>query len=173
MERDLKNYIPENEITGCGKLIKNIMFKPKAAPIVCTFFAILLILIKSWISIALAIFTIVMVVYVALKVKDYKTISIYDNCIVLYDTHQTDLARKIDYSDVVEWTVKASQGASDALMLKLNTGEIIYKDSFQVSSVYRELNKLMPERESRAIQAEKNKQSSAKFKFRFPKFKKK
>lgn len=173
MERDLKDYIPENEITGCGNCIKNIMFKPKSAPIICGVFALLLLLIRSWISIALAIFTIAMVLYVALKVDDYKTISIYDNCIVLYDTKQPELARKIDYADVVEWTVKASEGASDALMLKLSSGEILYKDTFQVSLVYKELNKLMPEKESRAIQAEKNKQTSAKFKFRFPKFKKK
>lgn len=158
------------EIQDCGNFIMDVFYKPKGAPIVCGIISILLIITLNWIAIILGVFVLAIILFVQFKIEDYKTMTIYDRSVVIYDTHDLNKARKVCYEDVEEWTVKSSEGISDAVMLKLKDGEVVYKDTFQTSIAYKQLNKIMPEKESRAVQAEKNKQRSAKFKFKFPSF---
>lgn len=162
--------VPVDEILDCGTLVKEVFYKPKSAPYICAIFSLLLVITLNWVAIILGVFVFAFVLFVSFKIEDYKTMNIYDRCIVIYDTHDLNKARKVNYEDVEEWTVKSSEGISDALMLKLKNGDVVYKDTFQTGIAYKELNKIMPEKESRAVQAEKNKKRSAKFKFKFPSF---
>ena len=86
---------------------------------------------------------------------------------LIYKLDNNDLVRKIAYEEVEEWTCKDDGGKSNCVMIKLKTQEVIYKDTFQSSKVYSQFDKIMHEKETRAIQQEKNRQRQLKFKFKF------
>ena len=118
------------------------------------------------------VFVLAFVAFVFLKVEDYLTLSIFPTFVLVYQLGSTEMVRKINYEDIEEWTCKDNEGKSNCVMIKLKTQEVIYKDTFQSSKVYGKFDKIMHEKETRAIQQEKNRQREFKFKFRWP-FKKK
>lgn len=170
MNNENSKYISVEELTDCGSLIKEISYKPKTAPYVCAGLAAVLLITMNWIAIILGIFIIAFILFVTFKIEDYRTLTIYDQCIVVYDRKNLDLARKITYDEVEEWTVKSAEGITDALMLKLKDGDVIYKDTFQTSDVYKALKKIIPMKETREVRAEKNRQKKVKFRFKLPSF---
>ncbi len=91
----------------------------------------------------------------------------------MYAYQSEDLVRVIKYEDVVEWGCKTDEGKSNAMMFRLNTGEVIYKDTFQANKAFSALNKIMPERETRTMQLEEFKAKGKNYKFRLPFGKKK
>ena len=168
-----KEYRTIENLDRTGNLIGKVGYKPRHAIIISCIAAGLLCLTMNWIAILLAAFIILISLFVNHLVKERLTMEIYDQYILLFDSDDNNLVRKIDYADIVEWGCKNSENAADALMLKLSDEEVVYKNTFQIGKALRFLNKVIPDKEERRIQEEKNKEK--KLKFSMPKwpFKKK
>ena len=165
-----EKYLPEETIVREGKLLASIGYVPNMAFLVCGIVGVLLCVTRLWGLVILGVFIVVLTVSVKVFVKDYKVLDIYDNNLILYDLDNT-YARKINYDSIVEWACKHGTSSADAIMLKLNDEEVIYKDTFMIGKAYRVINKLMPEKESQAIKDKEN--AKTKLKFDIPFFKKK
>lgn len=167
-----EQYVPADTIENRGNLIAEINFKPKSAPIICIIAGVVFIITLHPLAVGLGIFIIAMTIFVGVKVKDYRTMGIYDRCLILYSTEDPSLARRIEYDDIEEWTCKSGKNSTDALYIKMKSGEIVYKNTFQISAVYRSLNKVIAKKESREVQAERNRNTKLKFSFPFRRKKK-
>ena len=165
-------YVPKSTLELEETLICDINYKPTFSLILGAIFGILMFFTGNIIAIVLGIFVLAFVIFVHFKVEDYLTLSIYPSYVLVYKLDSSELVRKIYYEDIEEWTCKDSDGKSNCVMIKLKTQEVIYKDTFQSSKVYGKFDKIMHEKETRAIQQEKNRQREFKFKFKWP-FKKK
>ena len=165
-------YVPKNTLEIEETLICDIYYKPTFSLILGALFGVLMFFTGNILAIVLGVFVLAFVLFVYLKVQDYITLSIYPSFVLVYQLGNSEMVRKIYYEDVEEWTCKDSEGKSNAVMIKLKTQEVIYKDTFQTSKAYGKFDKIMHEKETRAIQQEKNRQRELKFKFKWP-FKKK
>ena len=163
------NIKPENEIEREGNLLAQIGFKSNTALIASVIFGLLLCATMIWGLIIAGVVVLALAVFVQMKVKDYKVMDIYDTNLIIYDLDDNN-AFRLELSKVKEWTCKHGGAGADAIMLTLDNGEVIYKDTFLLGKAYRNLNKVMPEKESQALKDEENKKS--KLKFDIPFFKK-
>jgi len=157
------------DITGTGTLIGEVWYKPQWAVIVCCFIAFLLCLTANYMAIILAVFIFAISFFVNHSVKDYKTVEVYDYYLIIYSAIDDETGRRILCDDIVEWTCKNGNNAADALMIELEGGEVVYKNTFQIAKLFRYLNKVIPEKESKRIQEEKNKNTKLKFSWPFKK----
>ena len=126
-------YEPKNTIEIEETLICDIYYKPTFSLILGAIFGVLMFFTGNLLAIMLGLFILVFVIFVYLKVKDYITLSIYPSFVLIYQLGNTEMVRKIYYEDFEEWTCKDSEGKSNAVMIKLKTQEVIYKDTFQTS----------------------------------------
>ncbi len=169
MSEEKSQVLPIGEIKNEGKLIQEIFYKPKGATVVCLLVGLCFIVTLHPAAIALGIFILAVALFVIFKIKNYKTIGVYDRYLIIYATKDQNYARRIELDEIQEWTVKSGEGISDALMLKLQDGEVLFKDTFQIGLVYKSLNKVIPEKETRKIREEANKKKKLKFSWPFKK----
>ncbi len=167
-----KNLKPLELLENDGILIGEVNFKPNRAIIIAFIAALALILTRHPLAIVLAAFILGIALYVHYNVKDRKTVGVYDNYLIVYGSENPELARRIDFEDIVEWECKTNQNGADAVMLKLNDEEVIYKDTFQLPLAAKLLRKALPAKDSRKIKEEKNKNKKLKFDNPFKRFKK-
>ena len=73
----------------------------------------------------------------------------------LYSDKKDDTVIKINYHDIKEWTVNNKQQGSNGIILILNDGRTIAKETFQINKAYNHLSKVMEEKESRVIELNK------------------
>ncbi len=165
-------YVPKSTVEIEETLICDIGYKPTTSLILGVIFGVLMFFTGNILAIVLGVFVLAFAIFVYLKVADYITLSIYPSFVLVYQLKNEEMVRKIYYEDIEEWTCKDAEGKSNSVMIKLKTQEVIYKDTFQTSKVYGKFDKIMHEKETRAIQQEKNRQREFKFKFKWP-FKKK
>ncbi len=157
MEKKIE-FVKREEINPEGKLIKKIGFKSKMSEILFLVVGLALCATLNIYAILLGLFLIAISFFVFKFVKDYKTMDIYEKGIIIYATEDDSMATYISYDDLQEWTGKYSEyGSPEAIMFKLKTGETIYKNSFLANSAFLHLNKLIGEKESKRIKAEKRK----------------
>ncbi|MFI3283584.1 MAG: hypothetical protein R3Y57_00725 [Erysipelotrichaceae bacterium] len=170
-----EEYQPVNEIEIDEPLVAEIGFKPLYASYICLIVGILLIITGFTIAMMLGAFFILISLFVHFALKDYKTMDIYETYLILYDTADVSLAKKVMFDDIVEWNCKNSEKTTDALMLKFGEFDVIYKDTFQANKVYKVLYKLIREKETYVIKEEENKKKKLVFRgFKgFDRFKKK
>ncbi|MBR0473386.1 MAG: hypothetical protein IJJ19_00130 [Erysipelotrichaceae bacterium] len=147
-----------NAINITGNLVKSIMFKNNISAYIIMVCGAFLFLLRNIWGYLLGVFSIGIALFVLLKVKDHKVMDIYDDAIVMYADDEGKTAAKISFDEIIEWTIQNNASGVDAVMLKLKSGEVIYKNTFQVSKCYDTLMKFISERESRVIQMEKNRQ---------------
>ena len=93
--------------------------------------------------------------FVIFKIKDYKCFEIYQDAILIYSDKKDDTVIKINYHDIKEWTVNNKQQGSNGIILILNDGRTIAKETFQINKAYNHLSKVMEEKESRVIELNK------------------
>ncbi|NLZ75092.1 MAG: hypothetical protein GX914_01155 [Erysipelotrichia bacterium] len=157
MEKKIE-YVDIAELKPEGKLIKAIGFKSKLSETIALMVGIALCATLNIYAIILGLFFIVLSVVVMVLVKDYKTIDIYEKGVIIYNSNDVTKAAYIPYKDLQEWGGKYSEyGSSEAIMFKLKDGETIYKNTFLANRAYIYLNRLLSEKESKAIAAEKRK----------------
>lgn len=165
-------FIPIEEIDLTGQLIASIRYKPKLAIIICFGLGFLFIATLNIAMVLLGAFVVGLSWFVNYSIKDRKVVDIYSDNLVIFDNEQL-LARKVVFEDIKEWTCKHGVSSADALMLVLEDGEEIYKNTFSVGKIYKKLNKLIPKKESQAIKDEESSKSKLKFRNPFTKKNKK
>jgi len=161
-------YVDINEIDLTGTLIGTAGYKPQYAVILTCIGAALLCLTRNWIAIGLAGFLTAISLFVNYKVQERKTVGIYKEFLIIYDSDDDNKAQKINLDDIVEWTCKNGTSSADALYIKLKDGKEIYKNTFQIGKMFRCMNKCIPDKESARIKEEENK--NKKLKFSIPKW---
>ena len=145
------------EIRPAGKPLKAITYKPYIACYVAITAGIGMLFLKHWAFIVLGVFFVGIALFVLLKIKDRNVIDIYQEGVLIYGLEDNTKGMYVRYDDIVEWSAKSSQGGSECVYFVLTDGRHIYKDTFQAIIAYRQLNKLMPEKESEHIRLEKMK----------------
>ena len=161
-------YVNKNELEINEKLIIDVKFKPMNTLIFGAVLGVLCCVTLNTYAIILGGVILAYSLFVYMNVKDYITLSIYETFVLVYAYESEDQVRVIKYDDVVEWGCKTDEGKSNAMMFRLNTGEVVYKDTFQANKAFSALNKIMPERESRTMQLEEFKAKGKNYKFRLP-----
>ena len=169
MAKSKKKYLSNEQLAELGKPLAEISYKQKSAVYVVVVLSLLLCITLRWELVVLGVILLLMAMYVAFKVPDRKVIDIYDSFLIVYD-FEGALGEKIDYDNIVEWSCRSDQTGNSGIILRLDNGEVISKDTFMVTKAYRSFNKVIKEKESRAV-AEANKTKS-KYTIRNP-FKKK
>lgn len=160
---------PLNEIENNGQLIANVYYKPNTATYICIVVSIAFILTLNPLAMFLGVFVLGIAAFVTFKIKDRITLGIYDTYLIMYSTDDQSMAQRFEYDQIAEWNCKSGTGISDALMLRLIDGQVIYKDTFQTSKVFKAFNKVIPKKETYAIREEENKKTKLKFSLPFKK----
>ena len=171
MSKNKDKYVAIDNISRDGDLRLALKYKPRLAYFTCLAVGCLLCITLHWAAIVMGLFLICLAVFMELTVKDYQVMDIYENFLIVYDL-ENDKARRIEFDDIVEWTCKHGMTNADSVMIKLQDGEYIYKDSFLSNRAYRVLNKLMPKKESQIVKDKENAKSKLKFDIPFIKRKK-
>lgn len=170
-EFELPKYVEKSTLEITETPIALIMYKPKTTLLLAAVFAGAFILMGQLLTILLGVFIFLLALFVQFKVDDFPTLEIYKDYVLIYKLDSHTLVRKVNYDDVEEWTSMDNEGKSNCVVFRLKNGEKIYKDTFQSSKAYRELKKLMEDKESRVVQhrkmVEKNKKVKMKFKLPF------
>ncbi len=165
-------YVEKSTLSLPSTYLSLILFKPKSTMLIAAVFAILFILMGQVLTIVLGLFIFAFALFVQFKVKDYPTLEVYDDFVLVYKLDSDSLVRKLDYCDIEEWTCKDNEGKSNCVVFKLYNGETIYKDTFLSGKAYRLFRKLMGDKESRVVQhqkmVERNKKVKPKFRFKLP-----
>ena len=165
-------YVELSSLEINEECVAKIKYKPVTSLYVGLFFSILFIALMNLATVILGLFILAYTCFVHFVVKDAPALDIYPSFALIYKLDAPHLVRKVDYEDVEEWTCSDNEGRSSCVKLKLFSGELIYKDTFQSAKVYRQFSKIMRDKESRLVQhrkmEEKNRQMKSKFRFKLP-----
>ena len=168
MKVDNEKYLPK-ELVNCDGILKaEITYKPVFSVYIGLVIGCLLCATLIWQIVILGVFVLALTVVIFKFVNDYKVMDIYDNFLIIYAIEEP-LARRVDFADIKEWSCKPGLSSSDSVMIVLNDGEVIYKDTFKINKVYKCLNKLIKEKESRVIKEKEKEGSKLVFKNPFKK----
>ena len=162
-EENFTTQRPE-DIEVTGRLIANIGFKLVTASYLMIAVGIgVIALTRNLTGIILGIIPIVIGVLAIIRVKDYKTMDIYDDSIVIYTDPSCEKAVKIPYEDIEQWSVEGQASAADAIMLVLKNGLTVYKNTFQSEKAAKALLEKLEKKEKRFLNQLKVREENAKF----------
>ncbi len=162
-EENFTTYKPE-EIEITGKLIASIGFKLLTASYVMIAAGIgVIVLSRNFWGIVLGIIPIALGVMAIIRIKDYKTMDIYDDSIVIYTDPSWEKAVKIPYDDIEQWSSESQANAADAIMLVLKNGLTVYKNTFQIEKATKALLENLEKKEKKFINQQKVREENAKF----------
>ncbi|MBR0385515.1 MAG: hypothetical protein IJI05_03105 [Erysipelotrichaceae bacterium] len=154
-----------------GTFITTILYKPVKAVIIIAIAAVLLIaLIRNIWAVLLGGFALALAAIVHFKMEDYKVVDVYDDALIIYADETGEKAARIPYEDIQEWSAVSENAASSAIMFKLTNGRVFYKNTFRTADAHKVLFKIMPEKESRQIQMQKNRETKLVFRNPFKKW---
>lgn len=143
-------YKPVTEVVPSGNFVKNIGFKPKAAPYVCLAVGVGVCLLPNLLSKLLGVFFILMSIVVFGLVKDYKILDVYTEGVMLYGDREAKYSYFLKYDDIKSWTVLKDDG-HDTLVFTLHDGSRIMKTTFQAYDAYKKIDNIIPEKEEQYI----------------------
>ena len=158
MEEINYNYQKLEDIQINSELVKSIMFKPKKAPIIIIVVGAPLMFVNIFLVRLLGAFFIIMALVVLRFVEDRKVIDIYKEGCLIYHPRDNSLGYYLKYDDVVEWKVNHESG-HDQIIFTLKDGNKTFFDSFEINKAYEALDSVLHDKEERAIQAKKNKET--------------
>lgn len=153
--------INEIEITGNHK--KTIYFKNNISTYTILICGVLLLITRNVYAIVLGLFCVAISLFVLIKVKDHRVMDIYDDSVIIYATDDDTRATKVMLDDIVEWSSNNNPNGAYVTIIKLKNGQTIVKDTFQLGRVYNTLFDLIPDKETRQIQINKNKNQKLEF----------
>ena len=157
------DYLDISKIDVTGTLIGNVGYKPQYTIIITCVFAALLCLTRNILAIGIAVFMAAFALFVNRSVKERKSVDVYKEFLIVYDSEDESKAQKIDVDDIVEWGCKSGTTGADALWVKLKDEREIFKNTFQIGKMFRCMNKCLPDKESAAIREEESKNKKLKF----------
>ena len=156
--KELK-YLNIEEVKSEGNFIRAISFKPKMPIVVTGVAGIALLFVNNIFARILGAFFILLAFFVFKEIEDYKVMDIFDKGIMIYGDKKAKLACFIPFEMIQEWSVNRDNG-HDTVEIKLAENNIIYKDTFEASKVYKTLYSLLKEKEKNYIKAQKSKHLS-------------
>ena len=160
-EENFTTYKPE-EIEITGKLIANIGFKLLTASYVMIAAGIAVIaLTRNFWGIIFGLVPIALGVMAIIRIKDYRTMDIYDDSIVIYTDPSCEKAVKIPYEDIEQWSSESQANAADAIMLVLKNGLTVYKNTFQIEKATKALLVNLEKKEKRFLNQQKVREENA------------
>ncbi|MBO4218266.1 MAG: hypothetical protein J5694_06265 [Erysipelotrichaceae bacterium] len=148
-------YFDISEIKPADQPLKAITYKPYVPCYICVAAGVGMLLLRHWAFLVLGLIFIGLSLFVLFKIKDHKVLDIYSDGVLIYSLNEESKGIYVRYDDLAEWTTKSAQGGSECVYFLLADGTQIYKDTFQALTAYRQLIKLMPEKESEHIRMEK------------------
>ena len=146
---------PISEVEIDSNHLATIMYKNNLAIYVMAVISIVLIITLNIWGVIFGTLLLAVCLFVIFKIKDYKCFEIYQDAILIYSDKKDDTVIKINYHDIKEWTVNNKQQGSNGIILILNDGRTIAKETFQINKAYNHLSKVMEEKESRVIELNK------------------
>ena len=152
-------YKKVDKIKVDSNLLKSVNFKPKTAPIVCSVVGIAAMFINNWPARLLGFFFAFMAAGVYFLVEEKKTIDLYEDGCVIYNTKDQSLAYYLKYDDIAEWDIKKESGHDSVVFTLLDKKRAVV-DTFQTNKIYRILEQVMPEKSYVKVQAERNKKAN-------------
>jgi len=148
-------YSKTSEIKTEGNFICDVKFKPVASMIGTALIGIGLIVLctylKVWAFVVFGGILLVMCALMLIFIKDFKTMSIYDKGMLVYQFKNEEEASWISYDSVREWTLKVAGNGSENLCFILTDGRMANVETFNNQRAFKELFKIMPERETKEI----------------------
>ena len=145
----------------------DIFYKPKYPQIVMLICGVAVCFLGHLFAYIMGLFFVAFALVVQLFVKDHIVMSIDDKKIVFFNDRSGKVDREIWLDEVVEWNINRQKPYS--LYLKLNTGEVLLRESFQLAKANRALRKLMPKKETLAIKQAESRKTKLAFKNPFKK----
>ncbi|MBQ5445007.1 MAG: hypothetical protein IIU29_07460 [Erysipelotrichaceae bacterium] len=160
-EENFTTYKPE-EIEITGKLIANIGFKLLTASyvMIAAGAAVIALTRNIW-GIIFGLVPIALGVMAIIRIKDYRTMDIYDDSIVIYTDPSCEKAVKIPYEDIEQWSSESQANAADAIMLVLKNGLTVYKNTFQIEKATKALLVNLEKKEKRFLNQQKVREENA------------
>lgn len=121
----------------------------------------------------LSLFMIALSILSFFATKNYIQFEFYDSYFVIYPVKADGTCMKVNYEDVLEWTVAESQGSSNTLTLRLNNpSRVKLIPVYSVNSVYGAMNKKLAEKEINYQKREEFRKKTANWKWFWQKNKK-
>lgn len=145
------------EVKPETKLICSASFKPTLAPIIICVAGIGLLFINNLWTRLLGAFFIVMTLLVLFLVKDKKTIDVYENGCLIFNSSNSELAYFINFDDIEEWDVLHESG-HDTVEFTFYDKDRAVVDTFQTTKVYNALDKVCRQKNHVQVQERKNKE---------------
>ena len=145
-----KNTVMNKVTDECGNLVASFTYKPLSTEMVSLFLALIMFLTKNTLTIIFGIFVVAVTIFMKFCVKNPKTISVFETCLFIHDAEDENNGRKVDFEEIKEWSVN-NEDNSNLLKLVLNNGENLVKETYQTAEVYKVLNKLIGNKESRKV----------------------
>ena len=155
-------YVDKATLQISEQCLGKIMYKPVSTLYIGIFAGACFIAFMNLATVILGLFILAYVLFVHFVVKDAPAMEIYSTFTLIYKLDSDHLVRVIKYEDVEEWACADNEGRSSCVKFNLTNGEVVYKDTFQSSKVYRLFNKLMREKESRLVQHRKREEKNKK-----------
>ncbi len=163
-------YVDQNTIERKGKLITKIFYKPFLAPIIIGACGVALFFLQNIFAMVLGIFFVGISLCVQFLVEDYLVAEIYDDALLVYHWKQHNLAFYAPFEKIAEWNVNKTK--KYALFVKMDNGQSLTAETFQVAKADKALRKLLRGKETSEIKAAENRKKKLVFRNPFKKGKK-
>ncbi len=140
------NYRNISELTLNGHLIKKIGYKPYLSNLISLLATIALVATMNKLAIVLGMFLLTLNMASFVFIKDYPTMAIYDDGVLIYNAKDANQGYFLPFEDIKRWTAKKDNNKVDCLYFQLENSEI-YVPTFQCGKALRALNKYIEKKE--------------------------
>ena len=148
--------IKADEFRPSGKLLAEIGYKNTIASYVLIIAGIALIAITRNIpGVVFGAILIAIGAFAHFRIKDYKTIDIYDDSVVIYTDPGCEKLVQFRNEDITQWSIENQLNAAESIMLMMKDGLPVYKNTFQSEKAAKFLMQTMEAKEKRIINQEK------------------
>ena len=147
-------FLDLKDIEITGEFIGDVRYKPTTPIYVSVVFAFALLFINNWAARALAVFIAVVAAFVYFKVEDKKILSVYSDCILVYDK-DGEKALKINNCDIESYDTGLTEQYK--IYIKLKDGRQIFRESYSMNDSVKYLRKALPKKTTQEVKKEKNK----------------
>ncbi|MDO4377737.1 MAG: hypothetical protein Q4C64_01125 [Erysipelotrichia bacterium] len=140
------NYRNISELTLKGNFIKKVGYKPYLSNLISLLATVLLVATMNKLAIILGTFLLTLNMASFVFIKDYPTMAIYDDGVLIYNVKNTNQGYFLPFENIIRWTAKKDSNKVDCIYFQLENAEI-YVPTFQSGKALRTLNKYIEKKE--------------------------
>ena len=134
------------------KKLTTVMYKNNTATYAMFVISLILIITRNVWGIVIGAILLLCAIFVHFKIKDFKVMEIYENCVVLFDKKSGELSNIIYNNYVQEWNIVNTEGSCNFIRFLLKDQNTISVESYQLNKAFDTLQKTMPTKEKMAKQ---------------------